>query len=350
MDALKEGRSTVYNEITSDEKLKQVNPENLELQTDFLDYLSSVDRAKTTIKQYDANLKIFWCWNLEHNNNKFFVDLTKREISKFQNYALNEWGWSPSRLRTVKSTISSLSNFIENILDDEYKGYKPIVRKIESPVNEPVREKSVFTDEELQHILDVLVERKKYLKACVLALITYGGRRKAEIPRFKVNYFDQENLICGGALYKTPEKIRTKGRGQRGKMLNCYTLARPFQPYLDLWLEERKRLGITTEWLFPDKENGKWLDAPMKMSTIDSYARTFSAIAGKTWYPHCGRHKFVTALSENNIPDNVIKDIVGWSDISLVEVYRDIEAEDVFDKYFGSEGIKKIDKKGLEDL
>ena len=78
----KKGRSTVYNNITSEEKLKQVNQDNLDLEEDYLDYLRSVDRAKTTIYQYQQNLRVFWCWNLEFNKNKFFVDLTKREISK----------------------------------------------------------------------------------------------------------------------------------------------------------------------------------------------------------------------------------------------------------------------------
>ena len=78
----KKGRSTVYNNITSEEKLKQVNQDNLDLEEDYLDYLRSVDRAKTTIYQYQQNLRVFWCWNLEFNKNKFFVDLTKREISE----------------------------------------------------------------------------------------------------------------------------------------------------------------------------------------------------------------------------------------------------------------------------
>ena len=119
----KEGRSTVYNNITSEDKMEQVNPENIQLENDFLEYLASIDRAKSTIKQYKANLHVFWCWNLEFNRNKFFVDLTKREISKFQSHAMTVWGWSPKRIRTVKATISSLSNYIENILDDEFEGY-----------------------------------------------------------------------------------------------------------------------------------------------------------------------------------------------------------------------------------
>lgn len=253
-------------------------------------------------------------------------------------------------MRFVKSVMRSMENFIINILDDDYPDYKRIWDKIENPVNEAVREKSVFTDEELQILLDKLVEREEYMKACVLALAIYGGRRKAELVRFKVSYFNKENLICDGAIYKTPEKIKTKGRGQRGKLLYCYTLAKPFQPYLDLWLQEREKLNITSDWLFPQYKNGKWLDEHITTTTADSYARTFSKIMDNNFYFHACRHKFVTALSEQNIPDNVIKDIVGWDSLELVSWYRDTEAEDTFDKYFGAEGIKKVEQKGLEDM
>ena len=46
------GRQTVYNHITSEEKLKSVNPKNIELMNDFLDYLLSTDRSQRTIKGY----------------------------------------------------------------------------------------------------------------------------------------------------------------------------------------------------------------------------------------------------------------------------------------------------------
>ena len=154
-----EGRSTVYNSITSEDKLEQVCEDNLQLEDDFLEYLTSTDRAKSTIKQYKANLHVFWCWNLEFNKNKSFVDLTKREITKFQNHALNVWNWSPSRVRTVKAVMRSLENYIITILDDEYPDYKQIWNKIESPANEAVRKKTVFQTADLQTLLDKLVER-----------------------------------------------------------------------------------------------------------------------------------------------------------------------------------------------
>ena len=122
----KAGRTTVYNYITSDEKLKKVNPENTQLESDFLDYLVSTDRAASTLKQYKAILHVFWCWNLDFNNNIPVTDLTKRQISRFQNHALNKWGWSPRRIRMVKSVCRSLENYILNILDDDYPNYKKI--------------------------------------------------------------------------------------------------------------------------------------------------------------------------------------------------------------------------------
>ena len=350
MAKVREGRTTVYNEITSKDKLSQVNPENIELEKDFLDYLRSLDRSSGTISQYRANLHIFWCWNLEFNNNKFFVELTKREISKFQSHAINNWKWSPKRIRTVKATMSSLSNYIENILDDEFEGYKPIVRKIESPANIAVRTKTVFKEEDLQKLLDKLVKEKKYMKACVLSLAINSGRRKAELPRFKTSYFNKENLICDGALYKTPEKVVTKGRGSRGKLLDIYTLAKPFDPYLEMWMAERKRLRIKSEWLFPKKEHGKWIDEQIDTALLDSWAKTFSNDLGQPFYWHSLRHYFTTKLSESNLPDSVIQDIVGWESADMVHLYNDQTAEAQFEKYFGADGIKQVKQSSLQEL
>lgn len=85
------GRTTVYNNIVTAEKFAKVNPKNIELGEDFLEYLQSIDRSPQTIEAYRNDLKIFWVWLLENCDNKFFVDLKKREIAKFQNHCLNEY-------------------------------------------------------------------------------------------------------------------------------------------------------------------------------------------------------------------------------------------------------------------
>lgn len=186
-----------------------------------------------------------------------------------------------------------MSNYICNILDDEYPDFRPIIKKIENPVNQAIREKTVLTDEQVQMILDKLVETGRYEQACFFALAIYSGRRKSELLLFKVPYFDDENIIYG-SLYKTPEKIRTKGRGVNGKMLTCYVLAKPFKPYFDLWMKQREERGIESEWLFPDKDDPS---NHIQVSTANSWAEMYSRISGLNIYLHSLRHAFTTNLA-----------------------------------------------------
>lgn len=349
--AEKKGRSTVYNHITSMDKLAKVNPENLILEEDFVEYLKSTDKARGTIKQYRANLRVFWCWNLEFNDNIFFVELKKRQLTKFQNHAINEWGWSPRRVRTVKATLSSLSNFIVRILDDEYPNYKSIINMVESPVDRPVRDKSIFDEVmDMQPLLDYLVKNHEYAQACAVSLAMNSGRRKSELLRFKVGWFTPEHTICGGALYKTPEMVQTKGRGEDGKPLYLYTIASSFDPYLKLWMDERKRLKIRSQWLFPRRRGERWIDEPMLLSSMDYWAKSFSEFLGKPFYWHSLRHFFTTKLRNYGIPSNVIQDLMGWDSADMVNRYDDTEKDSVFEKYFGSSGIKKVKEGSLEDL
>ena len=342
-------RKTVYNYISTPEKLAQVNPENVQLGNDFLEYLTSVDRAKSTIESYRADLKIIWVLCLDLVGNKFFVDLSKRDIAKIQNYCLMTLGWSPSRMRRVKSTISSLSNYIESMLDDEFDGYRPIVRKIENPAACAVREKTVLEDSQLQELLDKLVEKQKYNMACMLALAMNNGRRKSELPRMKVSYFTEDNIIYG-SLYRSPETVTTKGRGSRGKQLIIYTLKNGFQKYLDLWLKYREENGITSEWLIPKKENGVYVDEQLPITTMDSWAESFSRMLGVPFYWHSLRHYFTTKLSEANIPDGVIQDLIGWDSADMCRIYCDTPSDAKFGRYFGEEGIKAVEESSLSDL
>ena len=165
-------RKTIINSITSPELIAQINPDNARLKADFLEYLKSVQRSPGTIAGYGNDLDIFFVWVLQNAKNKFFVDVSKRDLVAFQNWMINENKNSPSRVRRIKAAISSLSNFVENILDDEpeFRGFRSIVRKIENPALQPVREKTVWEDDELEELLNKLVEKQAYDRACYLAL------------------------------------------------------------------------------------------------------------------------------------------------------------------------------------
>lgn len=335
-------RTTVYNKIVDDEKYELVNDENKELLDEFVDYLQSTDKSELTIKNYISDIKIFFIWNLEHNKNIFFVDFTKRQMIKYQNYMLNTMNLSSSRIRRLRASLSSMSNFIEAILDDDYPNFRNIINKIPAPTKQPVREKTVLEDEQVKGLLDYLVENNEFQQACVLALAWASGSRKSELLRFKVSYFTEDNVIYG-SLYKTPEKIKTKG-----KYLNRYVLKNKFEPYFNLWMDERKELGIDNEELFVIKKGEQW--EIMSEASLNYYAEKFSKYLDVHFYFHCLRHNFTTGLIQAGIPAEVVKDIVGWSSLDMVGLYTDIEIDDRLGDYFDEDGIKEVEQKNLSDL
>lgn len=333
------------NSITSDELLAQVNPDNTALLRDFLSYLRSVQRSDTTISAYENDIQIAWVWCLQYNNNAFFVNWTKRNVVAYQNWLLNNNENSPARIRRLKASLSSLSNYIEGVLDDEFPDFRNIINKVENPVNQPVREKTVWEDIELEQLLDQLTKAKEYEKACYLALAMYSGRRKAELCRFKVSDFCAERLVCDGALYKSAP-IRTKGRGG-GKMIPCYTLAKKFDPYLLRWMDFREENGIESEWLFPNQKDPA---DHIAISTANSWANTFTRISGKPAYIHSLRHYFTTSLARAGIPDGVIQSIVSWTSGDMVKLYKDIDADEEIGMYFKNGDISLPEKKGFGDI
>lgn len=342
------GRKTVYNSVITPELWDSVNQENKDLLNDFLDYKRSSDKSPNTIEQYFQVLRLFFVWDLQNCNNKFFVDLKKRDFIKFFNYMVTEMKASPNRIATVKSILSSLSNYIENILDDEFEDYRNIVIKLDTVVKEPVREKTILSENQITECLDELVKDGKYQIACYMALAAACGARKSELLRFKVNYFDDDNIVFG-CFYKTPEMIKTKGRGSRGKQLYKYTFISQFKPYFDLWMAEREKLGIESEWLFVINRDNEWSQA--KVHNANNWAEVITSYLNEPFYSHSMRHYLCTLLSKKGIPAQVIKELFGWSSIELVSIYDDNDATDIFGEYFDENGIKAdIKKKNLTDL
>ena len=325
-------RGTVYNgDLTKKENLLNINKKNIELREEFIEYLNSTDKAILTITNYTSDINIAFCWNLLENDNKFFIDYNKRDVMRFQNYMLNTMKLSAGRVRRLRSALSSMSNFIENILDDDFPNFRNIINKIPAPTNTFVREKTVISHEQLKELLDYLVENKEYQKACLVGLAAYSGSRKAELMRFKADYFKDEYIILN-ALYKTP-KITSKGRGKAGKMIHKYCLVDEFKPYLDLWLQERKELDIDSEWLFVVNNKNNW--EQMQQSTADSWAKGISKILNVDFYWHCLRHYFTTYLStEKKLPDEVIKQLSSWANLEMVSLYKDIDLVDELGYYF----------------
>ena len=318
-------RKTKMNKITSAEKTALINKNNLQLKNEFLSYLRSVGRSQGTIYGYDNDLLIVFTYIMENLNNKDFSKLSKRDLISLQGWLVAN-GNSSVRIRRIKSSISSLS----------------IVRKIENPPLAATREKTVWSTDELEHLLQCLVDKKKFEQACFVALGMYGGRRKSEICRFKVSDFDDSHLVFGGAMYKS-SPILTKGN----KYLECYTLAKRFKPYLDMWMKYRAEKGIVSEWLFPAQDNQQ---EHIQITTLNSWTKTFSNITNNDFYFHSLRHYFVSDLSKAGIPDSAVVTIIGWSSADMFNIYNDNSKDDQLAQFFKDGDIFVPEKTSFADI
>lgn len=278
--------------------------------------------SEKTIVVYESNLTIFFTWNLLHNENKFFVDIKKLEFSDFFSFASNELKIGSSKMNNMRSVLSSFSSFIEKFYDEDYPNFRNVILKVvESSPKEVRREKTILSDDQIEQLLQYLRKKNKQ-KACWLALAITSGARFSELLLFDTDLIDENRTAFGDLFLETTRQIKTKGRGKSGKLLYKYILKDKFIPHYNEWLVERakilKKTGKDHKYLFI-KKNGD----PASPGTIRGWVSEFEEYLKVPFYAHSCRHYLTTLLSKKNIPVGMIKDLMGWSSIALVDIYND---------------------------
>ena len=316
-------RKTKRMKDVSEEEWKLVNEENKLLLDDFLLHIEAEDISPTTIKGYKSDLRIVFNWFRQFAKNKEFYDIKKTDVSRFQSWCMGK-EMSPARIRRLRSAMSSLSNYIEKMLDDDYPNFRNIINKIKAPTLSFVREKTIFSEDEVNDLLATLVEKEDYQLACLIAVLAASGMRKSEVIQCKMDWFFGEPVIFEG-MYVSPE-IKTKGRGQLGKRMKKMVIKDIVDKYLKLWKNERKKLGIDSEYLFVSKRKGKY--EPALLSTIDYWMEKLTKITGVDNYAHCYRHYSATWLKRKGVEVDVIQNFFGHASSETTALYIDIGTEE----------------------
>lgn len=340
-------RKTFKKVITNDDLISQINDKNKRLVERFLRNFAT-KRSEASVKVYQSNFNIFFCWNLLNNDNKFFTDIRKSEMMDFFDYGSSELKWSPNRYANVWSSLNSLSTFIENVLDDDYPDFRNQVRKIEKQPKANVRKKTILTDVQIQNLLDYL-SKKNPQQACLLALACFSGARISELFRFTTDLIDLNNLAYEDLFIETSEEIKTKGRGKLGKGLYKYILKAPFEPYYVKWLEERekimKELGVSHNHLFIKRDGSPatpdtarvWIRNWEKYLTKEEPSNTSHSPVDL--YAHAFRHYLCTYLAKIGLEQELVVEIFGWSSSDMFNIYNDMTAKDK--KWKGLEKLKR---------
>lgn len=325
------GRKTFRKVITSPELTAQINKENVKLMERFLKNFAT-KRSPKSVTVYRSNLTIFLTWNLLENSNKPFAKIRKLEMLDFFDYAISELHWSPNRFHQCHSSLSSFSDWIENYYDEVegYENFRNIVKKIEKPSKEAVREKTVLKEEDIDKIFAVLEEQNKAQEQCLLALAISCGARVSELAQFTTSLIDEENTVFDGLFLETTEKIRTKGSGVQGKLLKKYILKDMFIPYYHKWLIEREEIMKTTgqehDYLFITKDG-----SPANADRLRDWVSTWGDIVDQPSYPHMYRHYQISLLKRLEIDDDLIVYLTGWAEgtgHTMISIYNDNELRD----------------------
>ena len=318
-------RSTYRKIITSEERINQILPGNKKFMEEFLED-KAVRLSEKSIVVYRSNLNIFFCWNLIHNNNKLFTDIRKIEFSKFFTFLSSELQLGSSKMNNMRSTLSSLSSFIEKFYDEDYPNFRNVILNvIESSPKEARREKTILTNEQVESLLEHL-SKKDSQQACWLALAICSGARFSELLSFTTDLIDENRTAFGNIFLETTKKIKTKGRGKSGKLLHKYILKDKFIPYYNAWMKDRAKILKKNKvedhgFLFINK-NGQ----PASSSIVRKWIAEFEEYLKVPFYAHALRHYLTTMLSTNNIPHIFIKEIFGWSSLEMVDIYDDSTA------------------------
>jgi len=319
-------RATYKKIIVTDELIEKINPINKKLSDRFLKD-KSTRASETTVKAYRSDSNIFFVWNFLHNDNKEFTEIKKLDFSDFFYFTTEELRWGSSRNNRMRSFLSSLSIFIEKFLDEEYPDFRNVILKtIESVPKEVRREKAILSEEQVVGLLNYLFEEDSQ-KAFWLALACYSGSRFSELLRFTTDNLDENHTAFGDLFMETLKPIKTKGRGRAGKMLHKYILKDKFLPFYKKWIEDRKVImekNSQDHTYFFIKPDG----TPASAGTIRSWVTTMENHLGENLYPHALRHFLTTELSRKNIPPLLIKDLMGWASLEMVETYNDLSSKD----------------------
>lgn len=323
------GRKTFRKVITSPELIEQINPKNKKLVDRFLKNFAT-KRSPNSVVSYRSNLNIFFCWNVEQNDNKFFIDIRKIELMDFFDFCVTELKWSPNRYSQMHSCLSSFSAWIENYFDEDYPLFRNLLPKIEKPVKENVREKTVLQKEDIDKLFKHFEDNDMIQDACLLALAISCGARVSELASFTTDLIDEDNVVFDGLFLETTRKIKTKGRGTSGKMLTKYILKDMFLPYYKRWFELRKEIMETHnqdhDFIFITKDGN-----PANADRLRDWMSKWSDVVGQPCYPHNFRHYHISFLKKLELEDDFIVYLTGWSEStghSMVAIYNDLTAKD----------------------
>lgn len=303
-------------QITDDE-WTAVNPFNRDMVENFL--ADSVELSPQSLKSYRSNLKIFFWWVKEHLNNKKFLEIRSLDFKRFMNW-MSSRGCSSSDIRTKKSSVSSFFTYIETYYLEDFPMFRtPINKSIKMPPNVQKNKKDPLTIGEFNKLIDTLRAKGELQKVAYAMFSLSTGARRAEVLQLTRDMLDihpimKTNEDGGTTKFYTTSDIRTKGRGEVGKIRkltydeNTYNALRA---WVDTRTDDCKYVFVSSY--------GKEVHR-VSETTFNNWTKEFSIITGKRCTPHGFRSSRATQLVlEQNKSVKAVQKLLGHESSIVTE-------------------------------
>lgn len=284
---------------------------NLEIMEEFLASKKATkpESANTTGLVYESNLRKFFIYLKKYEGDCYVLSKPTiknivKIIERYMNYCRNELG---NAKQTIINDIAGISAFYSWCSRRDYVLYNPVKEKVEKPVmteQDKVRESYYLTWKEIFQVTILMEERfqkskskkRKYnydkkefdLRSRLMwQLFLDSGFRITPISSLKISQLELEKGRFKGIIHK------------RGKMKDLYFHTTARDLILEL-LEERKKLGVDTDYVFYTKYKQKW--CRMCQAAIRKRVRKMGTLLGiNGLYPHSLRKTSINNI--NNLID-----------------------------------------------
>lgn len=264
---------------------ENLSEENRELYDDYMLELEAQGKATKTIKQYGFDLRAFFCYLVNEKNNKYILDLKRRDFRNFF-LKLQKTGVSAARINRFQSSIRNLLEFA--CISEDYDYEINAMQHIRGLQKEPTREIVFLSDQQVNILIDELLKRKHYQKALWVSLAYDSAGRRNEIHQVKKEGFlenNQTNMVVGK-------------RGKKFKLIYFDRTKIIFR----LYMRQREEDDLDTLWVTGKGNNKRQLSYEGTYDFINEFREILKERTGEEIKvtPHSFRHSALQNYSEGS--------------------------------------------------
>lgn len=321
-------RNNYYNA----ELYEEVSNKNKNVLKDFQLEMRSKGRSKGTITQYSFDIRMFFCWNYLFNDDKFILDLKKRDFRNFF-LQISDVGTSSARINRIQCSLRNMLEFCSED-EDEYDYPINVMSKIKGVPKNDVREIFFLKDEQINIILDVLLEKEQYQKALYLSLSYDSAARRNEVHQVQKAGFLEGKM--------TNEVI-----GKRGKRFKLLYFNRT-REIAEMYFKQRGEDSNASIWTITSEGEQKQVSYDTLYSWCMSFRKILEEKTGESieFTPHSfrhtalenyndGSHYVLKELGKERLPLSVLKVLAHHEDISTTESYLSNKDDELLNDAFG---------------